>query len=243
MRYGAEQKPRAESGRNRWNGGNIIRYDGGRNSKPAGKSGIHGNHKLEGVVFDVLGNASTKAMRFKINVERCSEYAGSEFKDDPAGAAVAIRTRSTPPNLKPTKPEAGASEVNAIIWKDDYIEYKKKERVWAQTNPRIFNMVLGQCTQEMKAKLKGRKGWPTILKEQDEVALLKAIHRLCNQQDVRATGLMEIVTLERSLALNVQGKRSEVDYLRAFKANADAINLAGRYAVRSIAAAKLVAKE
>ena len=54
---------------------------------------------------------------------------------------------------------------------------------------------------------------------------------------------MEIVTLERSLALNVQGRRSEVDYLRAFKANADAINLAGGYAGGSIAAAKLVAKE
>ena len=54
---------------------------------------------------------------------------------------------------------------------------------------------------------------------------------------------MEIVTLERSLVLNVQGKRSEVDYLRAFKANANAINLAGGYAGDSIAAAKLVAKE
>ena len=74
-------------------------------------------------------------------------------------------------------------------------------------------MVLGQCTQEMKSKLEGREGWPTILKEQDVVTLLKAIHHLCNQQDGGATGLMEIVTLERSLALNVQGKRSEVDYL------------------------------
>ena len=76
----------------------------------------------------------------------------------------------------------------------------------------------------------------------DGVALLKAIHRLCNQQG-GAKGLMEIVTLERSLALNVQGKHSEVDYLRAFRANADAINLAGGYAGGSIAAAKLVAKE
>ena len=43
--------------------------------------------------------------------------------------------------------------------------------------------------------------------------------------------------------INVQGKRSEVDYLRAFKTNADAINLAGGYAGGSIAAAELVAKE
>ena len=59
----------------------------------------------------------------------------------------------------------------------------------------------------MKPKLEGRKGWLTILEEQDGVALLKAIHRLCNQQDGGATGLMEIVTLERSMSLNVQGKK------------------------------------
>ena len=54
---------------------------------------------------------------------------------------------------------------------------------------------------------------------------------------------MDIVTLKRSLALNMQGKRSEADYLWMFKANADAINLAGRYAGGGIAAEKLVTKE
>ena len=75
------------------------------------------------------------------------------------------------------------------------------------------------------------------------MGLLKAIHCLCNRQDSWATDLMEIVTLERSLALNVQERRSKVDYLRAFKVNTDAINLAGGYAGGSIAVAKLVAKE
>ena len=54
---------------------------------------------------------------------------------------------------------------------------------------------------------------------------------------------MEIVTLKMSLVLNVQGKRSKVDYLRAFRANTDAINLVGGYAGGSIAVTKLVAKE
>ena len=104
-------------------------------------------------------------------------------------------------------------------------------------------MVLSQYTQEMKAKLEGCDGWSTILEDQDGVALLKAIYRLCNQHDGRFTGLMEIVTLKRSMALNVQGKRSKVNYLRAFKANADEINLTGGYTGGSIAATKLVVKE
>ena len=150
VRHGAERKPRAESGRNRWNGGNKIRYGG---EQPAGRAGFHGNLKLEGVIFDVLGNASKMAVRFKICTERCAEYAGSEFKDDPAGAGAAIRNRSAPTNLNPKKPTDMKNEIDVIIWKDEYIKYKKKERAWEQTNPRIFNMVIGQCTQEMKAKL------------------------------------------------------------------------------------------
>ena len=131
MRHDADRNPRAESGRNCWNGGNRIRYGRGRNSEPAGRVGIHGNLKLEGVVFDVLGNASKMAVRFKIHVERCSEYAGSEFKDDPTGAAATIRNRSAPSNLEPKKPGKDATEVDVIIWKDDYTEYKKKKRAWS----------------------------------------------------------------------------------------------------------------
>ena len=88
--YGVEQTPRVESWRNRWTGGNGKRYDGGRNSEPAGRSGVHGNPKLEGIVFDVLGNAPKMAGHFKINLERCSEYAGSDLKDEPTGATVVI---------------------------------------------------------------------------------------------------------------------------------------------------------
>jgi hypothetical protein len=113
-------------------------------------------------------------------VERCSKYTGSEFKDNPVGTAASIQTRTKPSNLEPTKPEKDASEDDIIIWKDDCTDFRRKGRIWTQTNPRIFNMVLGQCTQEMKSKLKGCKGWTKILEDQDGVVLLKEIHRLCN---------------------------------------------------------------
>ena len=80
-------------------------------------------------MFDVLGNASKMAVRFKMNVERCSKYAGNEFKNDPAGVAAAIRTRTKPPNPEPTNPGKDTSEVDIITWKDDYIDYRRNERV------------------------------------------------------------------------------------------------------------------
>ena len=115
VRHGAERKTRTESRRNRWNGGNGIRYDGGRHSAPAGRLGIHGNPKLQGAVFNVLGNTSKMAVCVKKNVERCSKYTESKFKGNPAGAVAAIQTKTKPSNPEPKKPEKDASKVNIII--------------------------------------------------------------------------------------------------------------------------------
>lgn len=82
-----------------------------------------------------------------------------------------------------------------------------------------------------------------IVQAQDGVRLLKAVHRLCNQQYGCSTGLMDIVMFEHRLTLNLQGRRSKLKYLRAFRAMAKTINMAGGYSGGSIAAAKLVVKE
>ena len=81
-----------------------------------------------------------------------------------------------------------------------------------------------------------------ILESQYCVGLLKEVHCLYNQQDGGLTGLTEIVTLKRSLALNVEEQHSELECMRMFKATAKAINLAEGYTGGSIIAAKLVAK-
>ena len=99
VRYGAEEKPRTQSGRGRWTGGSNIRYGGGRGSGSQSRTGFRGmNPKLAGVIFDMQGSAAKMTVQFKMNMKRCSKFAGSEFKDDPAGAAAAIRTRSAPSN-------------------------------------------------------------------------------------------------------------------------------------------------
>ena len=144
VRYGADNKPRTEFGRSRWSNRNNIGYGGGcAGATQSGQAGFRGNSKYAGVVFNVQGNAFKMMVQFKMNVERCSKYAGRKFKDDPAGAAAAIRTRTAPSILEPKKPKKGSRKVDIIIWKDDYLKYKRKEKIWAQTNPIIFNMVLG----------------------------------------------------------------------------------------------------
>ena len=75
-------------------------------------------------MFVVLSSALQMAVCFKINVKRCSKYVGSEFKDDPAGTAAAIQTRTKPSNPEPKKSERGAIKAGVIIWKDKYLDFK-----------------------------------------------------------------------------------------------------------------------
>ena len=82
-----------------------------------------------GAVFGVQDNVLNMTIPFKLNVERCSKFSGSKFKDNLAGAATAIRTRTAPANVKPKTPGSGFSKVNVIIWKEDLTNYKRKERI------------------------------------------------------------------------------------------------------------------
>jgi hypothetical protein len=141
-------------------------------------------------------------VQFKLNIERCSEFVGSKFKGELVGAAAAIRTRTAPADVEPRTPVNGSNKVNVIIWKEECTNFKCKGHSWAHTNPRFFNMVLGQYTLETKAKIEGQDNWPIILELQDCMDLIKALYLLSNQQDGGSIELMEIVTLEHSLALN-----------------------------------------
>jgi hypothetical protein len=53
----------------------------------------------------------------------------------------------------------------------------------------------------MKAKVEGQDCCPSVLEAQDVVSLLNATHHLCNHQNVCSMGIMELLTLERILAL------------------------------------------
>ena len=67
-------------------------------------------------------------VQVKLNAERYFKYAVSEFKEDPIGPAVAIRMRTVPSITGPSKPKLGSSEVDVIIWKDDYLPGIQDER-------------------------------------------------------------------------------------------------------------------
>ena len=73
------------------------------------------NPKLDGVIFDLQSNESKMMVQFKLNIERCSKFVGSKFKDNSAGAAATIRTRTAAANVEPRTLVKGSSKVNVII--------------------------------------------------------------------------------------------------------------------------------
>ena len=85
--------------------------------------------------------------------------------------------------------------------------------------------------------------WEKICARQDGLALIKILHEYVHDKDGITAGIQEIVDADYALYGCKQGRSSEVDYLREFKARVAAINESGGRAGWSLAAAKLVAKE
>jgi hypothetical protein len=73
------------------------------------------NLKLAEVIFDIQGKTSNMIIQFKMNLEQCSKFAGSKYKDNPSGATAAIRTRMEPSNVESTTPAKGANKLDITI--------------------------------------------------------------------------------------------------------------------------------
>lgn len=59
-----------------------------------------------------------------------------------------------------------------------------RKRTYGNTNSKLYNVVLGQCSKALEAKLEGKEDWDTIQKGHDLVNLMKSIKvRMLNQQE------------------------------------------------------------
>ena len=85
--------------------------------------------------------------------------------------------------------------------------------------------------------------WEKLSACQDGLALIRVLHQFAHEKDGVTAGMQEIVDADCALYGCKQGKSSETEYLREFKARVDNINESGGRAGWSPAAANLVAKE
>ena len=125
-------------------------------------------------MYDV--GTSTNSEIFTITTEKVAAYAGRTCKEA-QGIRVAIEKVEDVIIPKSVKDTVGDAGINERILNRDIEAYVKRRATYRQKKSSMYSVVIGQCTDAMKAKLKGMSTHSETDEKSDVIELLKLIRQ------------------------------------------------------------------
>ena len=151
-------------------------------SRP-GQSKFKGNcSQLEGCIFDCSDHK--QADKCVATVKRIAEHVGAEYKNggDMRATIEGGFIFSVPMPRDPAINHGGdenlVTRMERLIFEKEVDAYVKRKSLLSENIQKACSLVLGQCTELMKSKLKSSKKWATISAQQDVLALLSSLSSL-----------------------------------------------------------------
>jgi len=212
-------------GRNKYNQGRGGCGSQSRAStKSPGQAKFKGNcPELSGYIFDC--SDYKQADNYQTTIRRIAEYIGSEYKH---GGDI----RSTVENEKmfvlivPTYPEneetkTEPSELNKMMFKGELGSYLKRKSILEENCQRSYSLILGQCTDLLKSKLKQSEHWDAMSTNFDVLALIKAIKAITFKFEDQKYLPLSLHNAKAAFYRCSQGDKSNEDYLQKFNNTVD----------------------
>jgi hypothetical protein len=190
-----EKKPKVEGGARQRRRGNPQQ----RESRKDYKSDVAG---LETHTFNIGG--SKQAGQFVRTLEEIATYCQKEYSKGGGDIGTAIRTLQNPvlalppqpgtpaipadpgdPNAVPPIPARAAvpaippTPIELFMWQESYKTANERICQFTGNCERAWALVWGQCSQELKNKVKAAPGYATAWANHDVVALLLIIRGFC----------------------------------------------------------------
>ena len=75
----------------------------------------------------------------------------------------------------PADPTVGATAMEQCIWEKKVDEFIKRESIYEQNVQNIYSVILGQCTDAMRAKLESQQNYEQVSEDSDVIKLLRMI--------------------------------------------------------------------
>ena len=133
----------------------------------------------------------------------------------------------TPQVKKPRELGKEATNLDKAIQQEEAQDYVKRSRILKSNMSAIFSIIWGQCSDDMKNKLKSTPGYSTTSKE-DCVWLLKKIKGISLKFDEKRNGFLSALDARNSfLSCAQEANQSNVDYRDELKSWADTIEFYG----------------
>jgi hypothetical protein len=132
---------------------------------------------LAGYTYDCSDSRLVAADMYTKNTKEIAEHVGRTFKYG-VDAKKAITTLLLPVFVEPTNPADKATRTQIRVWEKTVDEFVKQQTHLEQNVKTICPLVLGQCTDAMRAKLESQSGYRTIEDESKGIELLKMIRTI-----------------------------------------------------------------
>ena len=167
MRVKQEKKPNVKKG------GGVKGRSNKTNSTTSAlpsNSFVGETDELHGHIYDV--NTSKQSELFTTTTKKIANYAGRtcrEAKD----ISLAIEELKDPLFPRPVKQNTGDSDVDNILLKEEVQLHVRRKSTYRQNQATMFAIVLGQCTDAMKAKLEAESRYENTAQSRDVIELLK----------------------------------------------------------------------
>jgi hypothetical protein len=188
--------------------------------------------KFEGKCDDLKGHIydcsnSRQVDIFAKTTKEFAEHVGRTYRYG-TGVQRAIQQMAIPTIKKPEDPPEKASKTDMAIWTNEVLTYVRRRAAMNEALEKVFPLILGQCTDSMRAKLEGFNEYEAIARDFNTIGLIKLIKSTVYKfQSQRHPGL-SIHTAKRHFYLLKQDKHTgNNDYLDMFSNNTDVIKHIG----------------
>ena len=212
---------RGRGGRGRTTSGRDGKWNTGRGSQKTtpttGK--FKGNCvELSGYVFDCADYR--QADKYVTNIKRIAEYIGTEYKQ---GGDIRSTIENEAPLTVPVPLEPAligeAEELTTsqkLIFKGQIDQYIRREAILQENMQKAYSLVLGQCTELLRAKLKQSNEWTAVSSAFDVLGLTKLIKSIVFKFDDQKFLPVSLHQAKQNFYSMRQGTLTNAEYLEKF---------------------------
>ena len=141
-----------------------------------------GIKKFEGRCDDLRGHIYDCADMRQVDLyvkttEKIIEYAGKCFKDYPSDMKLLLLNLERPTIVPPAEPPIGTvlTTMQTKIFEKKIESFIKREETLEENIRRLYSLIIGKCSEVMKAKVKGHPNFEALNRTFDGLGLLIAI--------------------------------------------------------------------
>ena len=175
--------------------------------------------------FDFIYDCSD-AHQAKMDIKTTKEiakYAGCTCKHS-VDIRKAIKALEVPMIILPADPPANATAMEVRIWEKKVDTFIKCELMLEQNLETMYSVILGQCTDAMRAKLESQDEYKWITDKSDAVELLKLIRGVAFNFQSQKYNVLSLHESVQHFYVQCQGEHMTCQaYLEQFNNNKDIV--------------------